>query len=162
MVSSCIGRRPVREKDAYDAAAQEHRLRPLVGLRSGESSISPAHSPPPLVARAHPHWVFNGAMLTSGFIFLGFARSFLAAASVRFVCLLGRGRLPFIERLKRCTVCCLIRWQALYFALVDLAFGSLHFNGDVLFVFAQVFISPVGLIGVVLAVMRWQLSFIGP
>lgn len=144
----------MREEDAYDAAAQEHRLRPLVSLRSGESSIS---RPVPHSDwwPGHPHWVFNDAMLAFGFILLGFARSSLAAAFVGFVCLLGRRCLP-LERLKRCTACCLIRWQALYFALVDLAFGSFRFKGDILFVFAQVFISPVGLIDVVLAVMPWH------
>lgn len=55
-------RHPVREEeDAYDAAAQEHRLRPLVSLRSGESSISR-----PIPHRdwwpGHPHWVFNDAI----------------------------------------------------------------------------------------------------
>jgi len=84
---------------------------------------------------------------------LGFARSSLAAAFVRSVCLLGCGCLP-LQRLKRCTACCPLGWQALYFALADLAFGSLRFKVDILFVFAQVFISPVGLIDVVLAVMR--------
>jgi len=40
-----------------------------------------------------------------------------------------------------------------YFALVDLALGSLRFKGDILFVSAEVFISPVGLIDAVLTVM---------
>jgi hypothetical protein len=40
----------------------------------------------------------------------------------------------------------------LYFALVE-ALGSLRFKGDILFVSAEVFISPVGLIDAVLTVM---------
>lgn len=98
-VSGCIGRRPVREEeDAYDAAAQEHRLRPLVSLRSGESSISR-----PIPHRdwwpGHPHWVFNDATLTFGIILLGI-RSVVACGSVCSFHLLAWLWLPTLTKAK--------------------------------------------------------------
>ena len=85
---------PVREEDAYDAAAEEHRLRPLVRLRSGESLTS-RPSPHRDSWPGNPHWVFSDAMRMFGFVPLAFIRSSLAASAwfVPFFCL---SRLPHL------------------------------------------------------------------
>lgn len=143
----------MREEDAYDAAAQEHRLRPLVRLRSGKSSTSPP-SPHRDSWAGHPHWVFYDALQMLGSVSVRFVRSSLAAAAwfVPFFCLAHWLRLT---RLRKALHGLLPHQVArLYFALVDLALGSLRFKGDILFVSAQVFISPVGLVDAVMTAMR--------
>ena len=135
-------------------------MRRLKSIASGRSSVSdPVRAPFPgpfPTAIGGPGTRIGCLMTLYANVRVHFVliRSVVSCGSVCSFHLLAWLWLPTLQRLKRCTACCLLRWQALYFALANLAFGSLRFKVDILFVFAEVFISPVGLIDVILAVMR--------